>query len=184
MMKVTLPFKYCTVNGQEFRAYPDGRLERRINGNWRLVDVVPGNRGYHAVRISGKSYLCHRIVYQAFNPDWDIDEQSSQIDHIDRNPCNNAISNLRIATRSENNRNRSGNTDRKYIGLPKNIVPIYMGNVNRWYWRVAVNVDGKPKTGHIFAGNGRIPDPLPPVPIDVIKMRDDFVKLHHGKFAN
>jgi len=184
MLRVTLPFRRCTVNGQEFRAYPDGRLERRVNNDWQLIDVKPNNTGYRRVKANSKNYLYHRIIYQAFNPTWDITDQTSLIDHIDRNPLNNAVDNLRIATKAENGMNRIGNTNRKYIGLPKNIYPVYRSKRNKWDWRIRIEVDGKAKAKYIFAGDGRIPDPLPPLPADVIKARNDFVKLHHGEFAN
>ena len=53
----------------------------------------------------------HRIVAEAFIPN---PENKEQIDHIDRNKANNVVSNLRWATRSENQWNR-GRTDNQYI---------------------------------------------------------------------
>tara|TARA_R110000787_G_scaffold64678_2_gene145913 strand:+ start:40 stop:819 length:780 start_codon:yes stop_codon:yes gene_type:complete len=50
-----------------------------------------------------KNYLYHRFVYQYHNLDKDI--SNCIIDHIDRNPLNNDINNLRMATRSQNNIN-------------------------------------------------------------------------------
>jgi hypothetical protein len=59
--------------------------------------------------IKGKKYYVHRSIYLMMNgtlPD-------CVIDHIDRNPMNNKIENLRPATFCENSWNRSKNTNNK-----------------------------------------------------------------------
>ena len=59
------------------------------------------DRGYRYVRIEGKSYLAHRLIfllYHGYLP--------KMLDHIDGNPSNNNIDNLREATNSENQRNK------------------------------------------------------------------------------
>lgn len=48
-------------------------------------------------------YCVHRVVYSLHYADLN---ESYQIDHIDCNPLNNSIKNLRIATGQENQRNR------------------------------------------------------------------------------
>lgn len=61
----------------------------------------PTSHGRGQVKIDGKPYLAHRLVWlltYGYMPDF--------IDHIDRNPMNNKISNLRSVTKSENEHNR------------------------------------------------------------------------------
>jgi len=57
--------------------------------------------GYVCVAIGGVRFLAHRLVFAMASGAW----PSLHIDHIDGNPNNNKISNLREATQAENMRN-------------------------------------------------------------------------------
>jgi hypothetical protein len=59
--------------------------------------------------ISGKTLAVHRIVFQITHGY----EPPSEIDHINHNPLDNTPSNLRLATRQQNARNRTHNKDNK-----------------------------------------------------------------------
>ena len=73
-------------------------------------------KGHHLVDLyknaKGKRHLDHRLVAIALisNPDG-----KPMIDHIDENKTNNNISNLRFATHSENNQNKSINKTMKAL---------------------------------------------------------------------
>lgn len=56
--------------------------------------------GYYRVEINHKHYFIHRLVYQT----WSEDELKDDlvIDHIDANPQNNSIANLRQVTQQKN----------------------------------------------------------------------------------
>jgi len=70
----------------------------------RAANLVAGyqNRGYLRIHVDGVTYLAHRLAFLMHYGRAPIGE----IDHIDGDPSNNAISNLREATRLENSRNR------------------------------------------------------------------------------
>jgi len=73
-------------------------------GGQAKVGSIAGSldsKGYRQIKISGKLIFAHRLawlyVYGEF-PKLDLD-------HIDRNPLNNSISNLRECTHAENHQN-------------------------------------------------------------------------------
>jgi hypothetical protein len=57
--------------------------------------------GYVLVNVDGKSFLKHRICWALSHGDW----PKAYIDHIDGDPSNNSIVNLRCATPAQNLQN-------------------------------------------------------------------------------
>ena len=57
-------------------------------------------RGYYRGGFVGRNVMAHRVVWK-----WHYGTEPDEIDHIDGNPSNNRIENLRAATRIENVRN-------------------------------------------------------------------------------
>jgi len=75
----------------------EGDVFSHIRGR-KLKPWISGG-GYYYVNLAGKSKLVHRLVAEAFLPDF-LDKP--QVNHIDGNKLNNHISNLEMVTASEN----------------------------------------------------------------------------------
>lgn len=58
--------------------------------------------GYRTAQILGKNYRAHKLVFFYMTGKW----PAGQVDHIDGNRANNAWSNLRVVSHTENMRNR------------------------------------------------------------------------------
>lgn len=65
----------------------------------QMIKKCINRMGYYIIHLDGKVYTLHRILAITFMPN---PENKPEIDHIDGNPLNNDLSNLRWATHKEN----------------------------------------------------------------------------------
>lgn len=87
-------YDYDAENGLMIRKFKNGK--RKVCGD------KPGyHHGRGMLSIDGRYYYTHRVIWL-----WHHGYMPEFIDHIDRNPMNNRIENLRPATRLENNHNK------------------------------------------------------------------------------
>ena len=98
-------------------AYKDGELYWKVKPAQRVnIGDIAGSisAGYKQVFIKSKPYKSHRIIFMMQHG-----YVSDQIDHIDGNPLNNKIKNLRAVTNSQNQLNRkiSKNSKTGYKGV-------------------------------------------------------------------
>ncbi len=85
-----------------------GIVTRRIRrGNFLEGSIAggPDQEGYIRIWFCNRYYRATNIIWALHYGKW----PDEIIDHKDRNPSNNVISNLREATQSQNQRNRSAN---------------------------------------------------------------------------
>lgn len=115
----------------------DGNLIRKTttSHNAKIGDVAGGMRpdGYYRLHVNNKRYLLHRIIFlyhHGYLPKY--------LDHIDRNPSNNRIENLRPATSSQNHMNarkRDSDNSSRFKG-----VSFHTQNHN---WKSRIYINGK-----------------------------------------
>ncbi len=84
--------------------YREGNLYYKYSPNFRIkVGQKAGNKDnrYMRIKINGNSYLLHRVIFlhqKGYMPKY--------IDHVNNNPFDNKIENLRECTLSQNQHNR------------------------------------------------------------------------------
>ena len=91
---MTEEIKFAFIEDGKFMVFEDGRIFKRL-------DPPVSSGGYKFVRIGAKSYPLHRVIASAFIPN---PENKPEVNHIDCNKANNAVSNLEWVTRKENAR--------------------------------------------------------------------------------
>ena len=126
------------INGNSnYLIYDDGRVFSKYSNKF-LKHRLDG-RGYNRVSLSQQKvksdHSIHRLVALHYIPN---PENKREVDHIDRNPLNNDISNLRWATRSENLQNVS-----KYYTNKSGHKNIIYCNNRKLCWRYKKTIRGK-----------------------------------------
>jgi hypothetical protein len=88
--------------------YSEGKLYYRKTN--RLAGQNSATNGYYSTRIWGK-HVCTHVLIWIYH--FDQIPDGHQVDHIDRNPLNNMIENLRLATPTQNRLNRTATRTNK-----------------------------------------------------------------------
>jgi len=83
--------------GQIYRHTRYNSAGRRLPGRW--LKGGPTGSGYRGVCLLGKTRSLHRLVFEAFNGKI---PNGMEVDHINMDKEDNSLSNLRLATRSQN----------------------------------------------------------------------------------
>ena len=155
--------------GNLFR-YEDDKLYKKWSrniqgGKWTCCnDLAPANHGYVMVRMNGKGVLLHRLVYLFYNPGWNIHDscRDNSIDHINGEPLDNRIENLRLVTNSQNQQNKS-----HYRGKPVKGVHFHKTGMRFMPWSAHWQEDGRLKTKYFKTE------------AEAVEHRVEMVKLHY-----
>ena len=149
-----------------FECDPDeGEVKWKCTGRGSRLDRIAGTTrpdGYRVVNADREMMYVHRIVWMFVNGEWPPDE----VDHIDGNPSNNRIANLRSATRQQN----AWNSDRSHLSTTGH--PNVTWNSVRQKWEVKIRTSAGRRT------IGRFRD------LHVaVSERDCALSVEHGEFA-
>lgn len=109
-----------------------------------------------------KRYFGHRVIWAMHTGAW----PTEQIDHIDGNPRNNCISNLREATQAQNARNRRSldRSSSSYVGV--------CWDKLTQKWRAQIGTEGRNKHIGLFEDEAA-----------AARAYDLAARQHHGDFA-
>jgi hypothetical protein len=116
------------------------RWRKRVRPSIQPGDIAGtlDNRGYRRISINGRSYAAHHLAWFYMRGNW----CSQVIDHRDLDPSNNRWTNLRRATRSQNNANRR---------IPRNNACGLKGVApDRSRWRGSIRKNGRRRHLGIF----------------------------------
>lgn len=112
---------------------PTFLMRKTKNGQYIVAGFNTGK--YYKVSLKNSSYGVHRVIWLLHNGRID---SNMVVDHIDNNPSNNSIDNLRMVSFSENSKNRISKLPRSGF---RNILQNYdvSGNVVSYhvFWRPA-----------------------------------------------
>ena len=113
-----------------------GVFTRLVRTGHRVkVGDVAGSKnglGYIAISVVGRARYAHRLAWLYMHGEW----PAGDIDHIDGNPSNNAIANLRDVSHRVNQQNRrraQSNNTSGFLGAAR----------KRKRWQAIISVDGK-----------------------------------------
>lgn len=93
---------------RELFDYRNGRLYWRANCGTNKTKGMPAgtkHKGYRSVQIAQRRYQEHALIFL-----WHHGFHPTVVDHLDRDPHNNRIENLRAATPAQNSQNASKRT--------------------------------------------------------------------------
>ena len=121
---------------------------------------TPDKDGYINLHINHKQYRAHRVAFYCYHNH--IPELPLIIEHIDGNPQNNSINNLRIASQLQNLANRKAHSHKRYKGVYK--------QGKKYYTQIKL----KGKTKHLGTFKTEI---------EAAKRYDEETKLIYGQYA-
>lgn len=99
-----------------------------------------GREGYFRANVDGQLLYCHRIAWAIYHGEW----PANHIDHINHDRADNRISNLRVVTPTENNRNFSGSRDR--LDVPFGVCR----SLNGKRWIAHIKISGRKRHLGVF----------------------------------
>lgn len=139
-------------------------VRRSAHGRTKVGSVAGFVRsdGYVFIGIDGRAHMAQRLAWLYMTGEW----PAGPLDHVSRNRADNRWINIRPATRSENNRNKSLRSDN--VSGTTGV----SWDSRRGKWSARIRVGGK------YLMLGRF-DTLP----DAVTARLEAERLHYGEFA-
>lgn len=127
---------------------------------WFPIDAHKRGKYYVMRKRSGKTEILHRLIMNVI-------DKSKVVDHINHDTLDNRKINLRVCSRSENQRNLTSHKDSisKYLGVT--------WHKSRNKWQAQIKENGKNMYIGVFVSE-----------VEAAKAYDERAKKHHKEFAN
>jgi len=120
-----VPNEVAVLEGEVWKPYESAWVSSlgRFKSSRGVVSTPkPQQSGYVRVKINGKDHLIHVLMAIAFGLP-KRDDQTT-VDHIDNNPSNNRLENLRWASRSEQIKHSYATNENRASNAPKQSKPV------------------------------------------------------------
>lgn len=167
-IKLTNSDKECYVSDEDFEFVSQWKWYLTGRAKYATSSILLPNG-------KRKMVLLHRVIYERMTEK--PIPQGFQIDHVNRNPIDNTRENLRLATWSQNMRNRAVKNISGYIGVYRYIRKRKHKDKTfhiTYHWRAHIQGDKEYAKNFPFTEEGKIA---------AAKWRDEMAKKLHGEFA-
>ena len=135
------------VGYEDYLIYPDGKVFSTKSNKFLKPNITP--QGYKSVELfnnnGSKRLLIHRLVAQAFIPN---PNNYPQVNHIDENPSNNAVTNLEWCT-AKYNMNYGNGAKKRHLKIDYT-KPIFKEIARKNGKKVSIPVLQIDKTGNVI----------------------------------
>lgn len=108
------------------------RPKYKSRNTGRIAGTTSTNGLYCIVKIDGRVYFLHRVLYTMYHGQ---DPGEMQVDHVNLDGLDNCVDNLRLATPAQNRQNGK----RKRTGLKG----AYPSTNNEFPWRSSIDANGE-----------------------------------------
>lgn len=120
-------------------------------------------KGYAYRTENNQKFYLHNLIMGI-----EVDDKTNYVDHIDGNPSNNLMENLRICTIAENNLNKIKSANKNYSSKYKGVSLNKKSNK----WRVGVKLQGEIVYSDYFTNE-----------LAAASAYNYYARIHHGEFA-
>ena len=153
-------FRYGEANevavlpGEKWKPYESASVSSfgRFKSSKGVVSTPePTKSGYVRVRVSRKTHLIHRMMAIAFALERRDDQDT--VDHIDNNPSNNRLENLRWANRSEQTKHSFATNENRASGAQRQSKPVDGRKLGAEEWVTYTSSQGAAQQLGLHQGN-------------------------------
>jgi hypothetical protein len=121
----------CPPKSQLLELFEDALTHLIRKSTGKFAGNICPSTGYIRVRVNNRTYQCHRLLWVMRNGEIPL---GMDVDHVDRNPLNNAPTNLRLCSHSQNMKNR-----KLHKNNSSGVAGVYLSNSGKWIAQVRSN---------------------------------------------